>query len=191
MGRGGDGWKKAHVLYCTYRCREKRGELVGHRLTVTNDFSISTRVTGCDHTMISTAARLDSSVQSPRRTVFRQLPQRSCYACPSQGSGLLEAMWFTAGNAQGKIQLFPLLNSPSKLAARPAKQSLGANPQKIHVQKRPIPRPPLLSTNVVSAHAVSRAGQTTSHHAFRVTPTFKIHLHTPRSFPSSLSPDPA
>jgi hypothetical protein len=107
MGRGGDGWKKAHGLYCTYRCREKRGELVGHRLTVTNDFSISTRVTGCDHTMISTAARLDSSVQSPRRTVFRQLPQRSCYACPSQGSGLLEAMWFTAGNAPGEDPAIP------------------------------------------------------------------------------------
>jgi hypothetical protein len=53
------------------------------------------------------------------------------------------------------------------------------HPQKIHVQKRPTPGPPLLSSpTVISAHAVSSADQTSSHYVLQVTSTFKAaHTH--------------
>jgi hypothetical protein len=67
-----------------------------------------------------------------------------------------------------------------------------SHPQKIHVQRRPTPRPPSTSSNVISAHAVSGADQTTSHYALlHGTFDFKSHTPTLRSFSSNSSLDPA
>jgi hypothetical protein len=73
--------------------------------------------------------------------------------------------------SQGNFQPFLLVNLPSRLDGR-------TTPPHAHIHRK----------SVISAHAVFRAGQTTSHHALWVMPIFKSHTHKLWFFSTSSHP---